>query len=258
MFLARIYDSPKTGLLSLRTKFKLGMGLLVYSTLKMGFIIINNKSVPTNFLDNVPIFTSSWVIFYKNSPLWEESGKGDRFDWKLTGLRKRNHCHCNHFLGIYHNILYQAKILSVDATKNYFQTGFIRRLSVIHGIHEWETREVNLEWGSSRVWLSKNPNKTKSSLVIILPCRCYGSPHVFIVFANDSAKDHCLFPIAKSSNSKERISENFSFACQPVYLVKGKGRGLSFHYSSNKLYPVRMQHFSKANWMPVGKCNLNN
>lgn len=45
-------------------------------------------------------------------------------------------CHCNHFLGIYHNRVYQVKILSMDAPKNYSQRVFIRKLSGIHGIPE--------------------------------------------------------------------------------------------------------------------------
>lgn len=52
-------------------------------------------------------------------------------------------CHCNHFPGIYHNTVYQVKVLSMDSTKNYSQREFIRILSRIHGIPE---RLENLAW----------------------------------------------------------------------------------------------------------------
>lgn len=105
-----------------------------------GIIFINNKSVPINFFASVFIFIFSWVEMYTNTTLRKESGEWGCFGWKLSGLAEGVTCCCNYFLDVYSNIVYQAKALSVDATKNYSQREFMRKLSfLIESIRDWIT-----------------------------------------------------------------------------------------------------------------------
>ena len=80
---------------------------------------------------------------------------------------------------------------------------------------------------------------------------------VLLLFsANDSAKDHCLFPSAEDSNSRERLPEKFSLCYSPNCLAKGRAGSQSSHYRSNRLYPVERRSFPKANWIPDRKWTL--